>query len=97
MEINGFEDKEFVYDLPAEPADWNGRAVRYREVDPRIEFIRQLVTTYFHYMLAGPDKLEAFEQKLLEVLFDDEEDEEIDTLDPLVFIRNLANVEAKLI
>ena len=39
--------------------------------DPRIDFIRQIVFTYYYHMVVYPEKLPELEAKLLKILFKD--------------------------
>ena len=91
-EIGGFEERgERVYHCSQRSrAEWMGRSVEEEEVDPRIEFVRQLVFAYMYHLIAAPEKLAEFEQMLLETLFadDDDDDYELEKLDPLIFVRN---------
>jgi hypothetical protein len=73
---------------------WIGRNVEQRQRDPRLEFVRDLVFTYLYHIVVTPEKLPSFEQKILDILFDDDEEE---TLNPLIFVNNLSRLSPILV
>ena len=50
---------------------WAAHPVAGRQIDPRIQFIRQIVFTYYYNMIVNPERLPEFEAKLLKTLFED--------------------------
>lgn len=71
LTIDDFKDLEFHLPIQHKNSEWKGREVKETEVDPRIQFIRHLVFTYLFHLIAAPEKLEDFENRLVEKLFKD--------------------------
>jgi hypothetical protein len=72
MRIEKFDDIDLLDFKLINEVQWNGREVKEKGIDPRIELIRNLVFAYLYYYLVTPWKVHAFEQQLLQSFWGDE-------------------------